>query len=318
MTNIGGNSTEERLQKLLGLRPADSRITVTQFDDWQIDAFPDPDHSDQLNVLAVGVGEPRIVEFDDGMLQAALQWLASDRNGWLAEMRRAMGGPNGELTRPELLADEQVILDAVYDLLYAVGDLGLSGPATVNGQAISAVDTVAIPFRLAPLRSVLLLALSLQNVDQPAKLWRSVERELEKLDPAVASQLHQRFGEPGEPHFALARLLIVAGMSEFHVGGILDVGSPGGPVRAESGPRTPEQLIWFTIALSAGAIIPPKPMPGVFQCAYHLCRKVFVSRRLGVVGKRRFCSVAHGNRFYAARRMKEKSNSNTAKPQTED
>ncbi len=316
----GEDALHQQIQKLLGLRPAGPRISVTRFESWEIVPVPHAGGGDdQVNVLAIGLGEPRVVEFDDDMLQATLQWLASDENAWLEQMRRAMGGlRGGEMARPDLLPDDQIIVDGLYELLQVAGDLGMSDPVTVNGEAALRVDTLFMASQLATLRTALVLALALQRVDEPSKFWRSIESEMENQEPGVTTQLHQHFGDPQDARSALARLWLVAGMNELQLGTMLEVGNPADPFRIDSGPRSPEQLIWFVVALSAGAIVPPYPMPGVFQCAYHLCRKVFVSRKLGVGGTRRFCSVAHGKRFHAARRMKEKSKANASQPETKD
>ena len=249
------------------------------------------------------------------MLEETLAWLVDDAQEWLSGFSRAVG-PAYELD-VSLLPPEEEFFASFERLFSAAGDLGLGRRATGLPGDPLAVDIMGLAYRLSRVQGAVKLALALQRLDTPAKYWADIERQMDDDEPGIVAQLYEFFGDPIAGRSALARLLFISDMRALEFGPALDVSAPGEPVSVAS-PHTPIQLIWSAAALAAGAITTPVPLPGVFQCSYHLCQRLFVSPKLGVGGNRRFCSVEHGKRFYAARRMKEKSKRPTTEPPPED
>jgi hypothetical protein len=307
-------SLEQRLQFLLDLSLSSPGTTVTRFETWDIDSLP---VGDSNGIYALGVGERQMVPFDDQLLASALQWLASDAAAWLEELPYLLARKRALAQQPERVLAWPVTGSSLVELLTVAGDFGLS--RTVAGVPAVALSTLVA--QLSALRISLMLALAFQKQEKPAEFFAQIERGMEALSPGITAELYEHFGSPASGHFPLARMFFLAG-SELELLGVghLFAGDTlgGGPLRVDPGPRTPQQAIWFTIALSAGAIVSPYPVPGVFRCSYHLCQKVFVSRKLGVGGQLRFCSVAHGKRYHAARRMKEKTRAKTQHPANEE
>jgi hypothetical protein len=307
---------EQGLQVVLHLRPTNARAPVVRFADWDISAISDPASPDRTNILAVGIGEPQVVPFDDSLLETALRWLAADENAWLDVLPRAMVA--GSIVYPELLPDDDDTVEGLRKLLIDVGDFALSHPETLDGEQLPAVDALWLARQLSSLRKSLLFTLAMRNYEKPTEFYARLEKQIDAIDPEAGDALRQTFGSADDSHSALARMFLLADRTVIDVSPLISADSPGGPLRTNVEPYTPQQVIWFTIALSAGAIVPPSPMSGVFRCGYQLCQKLFVSKRLGVGGTHRFCSVAHGKRFHAARRMKAKAKRKRPQEKSED
>mgnify|MGYP001161968613 CR=1 FL=1 len=297
----------ERLVRLLQFQPREPDILVTRFPSWKFGFFKDPVAPGEYNLLAVGLGVPERVPFRDSMLEAALHWLASDDAAWVDALQAAMPHPLRGVEHPELAPDEEVVAQSLQQLFTVVGDLGMSHQADLAEGTVTAVDLLALSHRLGQLRPTLLLAVALHSIEQPASFYAAIERQIEATDPGLVAQMQSYFGEPERASSALVRVFMLAGMQWFYEGALQAPASPGGPAHADARPRNPLQLMWLVAASSVGAIVPPYPLPGVYQCAYHRCQRVFLSKKTKVSGKLRFCCPEHGKRFYAARRMKEKS-----------
>lgn len=298
---------QQRLRTLLRIESQDDAAFVTRFPSWKIGFLPDPVQPASVRLRAVGEGEPERVRFDERMLEAALAWLAADENAWLAAARRNIQARSStRLVSDPSGPDPEEIASALRKLFASAGDLGLLPAAGEHGpSAYIELDTLIL--HLEGFRRGLLFALALHSVAAPDEFWEWLEREIGVLDHRAFAALSAHFGNPADARAVLARVWFVMMVNSLGLGKVVGMDGPGEPVRIDPGPRTPEQEIWFTIALSIGAIVPPYPLPGVYQCAYHRCRRIFTSNKTGVSGKLRFCCPEHGKRFYAARRMKEKA-----------
>ncbi len=296
-----------RLARLLGVEAKDAPGLVTRFPEWNVEFFDDPANPGDVQLLAVGVGEPDVAPFGAAMLEASLRWIASDDAAWVDSMRAAMPDRLAGVQHPDLAPDVDVLAESIRRLFTCAGDLGMAQRIDVHGETRVCVDLFGLSLLLGRLRPAIRLALALRRVDQPASFFRAIEREVEAIDPGLVAEMRAYFGEPGRADVTLARVFMFAGMQWFH-GGISRAPSvPGEPLHLSPGTRNPLQLMWLVGAVSVGAVVCPFPVPGVYQCAYHRCQKVFLSNKLEVSGKLRFCCPEHGKRFYAARRMKEKA-----------
>lgn len=294
---------------MLKLGPAVPGTLVTRFEDWRVESSPVADGADEVHLYAVGVGDPEVVPFTDAMIQIVLFVLASDGAAFFNDLETSLDDYEW--------ADQSPLPRLLCALLRVAGDFALSFPADVSGATLPAVDALHLASELAALRSALLVVLDLQRRETSA-FWSALSAEVEEQEPGLSSELASLFSEPGSNRIALARLWLVARLSAHGLCRLRGAIAPGGPFEIDPGLRTPFQELWFTLAFSADAIVPPYPLPRVFRCSYHLCRKVFISRKLGVVGELRFCTDRHGKSYHAAKRMKAKSKKNAPKPQTED
>ena len=202
--------------------------------------------------------------------------------------------------------DADVAFPALEDLLLEVGDLGLSYPESVATGTVSAVDILEFVLKFAPLRRALFLVLELHDAD-PGALRDDQAARLERQIPGVMTLVDRLFDDARIKREGLARASFANQLRLQHLGRTRFGPRMGGPNIVEPSTRSPLQFLWFSVAVSADAIIPPYPVPGVYRCAYHLCGDVFLSRKRGVVGRLRFCSIEHGKRFHAAKRMKQKT-----------
>lgn len=297
---------QQRLRTLLRIESQDDAAFVTCFPSWKIAFLPDPVQPDFVGLRAIGQGNPVRLRFDAQMLEAALIWLAADDNAWLAEAGRSIYAPSLPGTFEVSGQFIESMAAALRKLFDVAGDLDLLPPPGEPGPA-GYIDLPSLVARLAALRRALLFAFRLRDVDSPERFWELLEHEIAVLDESLLAAMTAHFGDSDAARSVLARVWFLTLLNSMGLGKVVGMGGPGEPVRVDPGPRTPEQEVWFTIALSIGALIPPYPLPGVYRCAYHRCRRVFTSAKTGVSGHRRFCCPEHGKRFYAARRMKEKA-----------
>lgn len=75
--------------------------------------------------------------------------------------------------------------------------------------------------------------------------------------------------------------------------------SSGGKIKLFLRPASPRQQLWLSLAVTAGVLDPPFPVPGLFTCSYQKCGRPFLSPKTGVRGSLRFCSERHGKSYYA-------------------
>jgi hypothetical protein len=78
-----------------------------------------------------------------------------------------------------------------------------------------------------------------------------------------------------------------------------------GPFRLEGAPATPLQFLWVTLAVAAGAILPPVGATNLRTCAYEPCQLTLVVSPQRVRGEARFCGDRCRLAFNAARATRE-------------
>lgn len=295
-----------QLGQLVRFRPPDQRAQTLRFPEWSF-FVRETDEPAAPRYLVVGRGDPELIQFDAAAREAAIRWLASDGAAWLDVMAQHRLAARGLVPEPASLPDDAYVESSFLELLSAAGDLGLATETLLDNRRVHAIAFLDAAWRLSSVRSIVLLALAFRSVEKPTALFSAVESEMAAGDPSVLSQLREFLGPGHATGVAFPRLFMLAGMDWLLADRLFEPESIFDPLRVVPGPLSPLLDIWLVAAVSVGAIVPPYPLPGVFRCEYHLCGKVFVSNRRGVVGHRRFCCPEHGKRFYAARRMKEKA-----------
>jgi len=292
---------------MLGYGAAGKQPRVTKFPAW-VTLPSAPDDSGRLRSLIVGVGQPELLEFRPADQEAAIEWLASDDAAWLDALRRAapVDDPEGEFDE-DILPMPGVAAASLSRLVSASGDLGMGAEVQTGGRVEFAIDVYEWGFRLYSLRASLKTALGLLDLELSGITAAAAAAAMEDRAPGITAELDAFYSDARRAQEALLRLFVLVGTEWLTAGRLVEPDTLGGAPSFSPGPVTPLQEIFFIIAMSIGALDPPHALPGVYQCGYHLCRKVFTSPKKGVVGTRRFCCPEHGRRFYASRRMKEKS-----------
>jgi hypothetical protein len=79
-----------------------------------------------------------------------------------------------------------------------------------------------------------------------------------------------------------------------------------GPFRMQASPATPLQFLWVTLAVAAGAILPPGGATNLRTCAYKPCQLTLVVSPQRVRGEARFCGDRCRLAFNAVRATRER------------
>jgi len=296
---------EARLRRMLGYDVQAPSPRTTRFDAWEArETTVDGDSISRLWVL--GRGTPRLVEFDAEAREAAINWLGSDDSAWLDGLRLTFP-PGEDVDYPEHMPDMQQATATLVRLFNLAGDLGMGVPVRLAGQNRHAVDVYGWAYRLWSLRAALMMALARLGFEISGIVPPSLGFALEARDPGPVSEAEDLYDRARDMHAVLGRFFILSGMEWLISGRLVAPHQLGEPFGVAPGSVSPLHEVFFVIALSVGALDPPYPLPGVYRCAYHRCQRVFLSKKIRVSGKLRFCCPEHGKRFYAARRMKEKA-----------
>jgi len=205
------------------------------------------------------------------------------------------------------MPDMQQATATLVRLFNLAGDLGMGVPVRLAGQNRHAVDVYGWAYRLWSLRAALMMALARLGFEISGIVPPSLGFALEARDPGPVSEAEDLYDRARDMHAVLGRFFILSGMEWLISGRLVAPHQLGEPFGVAPGSVSPLHEVFFVIALSVGALDPPYPLPGVYRCAYHRCQRVFLSKKIRVSGKLRFCCPEHGKRFYAARRMKEKA-----------
>lgn len=278
---------------------------TTRFDAWEVrSAAVDGDLIPRLWLL--GRGSPRVSEFDAEDRGAAIDWLGSDDSRWLDGLRLAFP-PGLDVDCPEHVPDMQQATASFVRLFNLAGDLGMGVPVRLAGESRHGVDVYTWAYRLWSLRAALMVALARLDLEILGVVPANLGLTLAPRDLGTVSEGDDLHAAARDLHATLGRFFILSGMEWLLSNRLVAPNQPGEPFGVAAGLVSPLHEVFFVIALSVGALEPPYPLPGVYQCAYHRCQRIFLSKKTRVSGKLRFCCPEHGKRFYAARRMKEKA-----------
>lgn len=296
---------EQRIHKLLGYSSGFPQPTTTRFTKWELGWFKTDDRV-RSRFLAVGLGERRTTTFSSGDRDLFLTWLGSDNASWVDDLRDFFREPP-DADPPMPSPDLEGSVASFIELLASTGDLGMTAPVSLIQRSFDCIDILMWIDRLYALRSALRTAIGLIDFDLVGITEEAIDAALEQRHPGITDEVRTLYQEAADVRATLTRLFFLAGNEWLLRGRLVPSGDRFGPPRPVSAPISALEDTFFVMAASVGAIQPPSRLPGVFRCEYHLCRRVFTSYRRGVGGKYRFCCIQHGKRFYAARRMKEKS-----------
>ncbi|MBA4178993.1 MAG: hypothetical protein C0506_00225 [Anaerolinea sp.] len=305
---------KDGVERILNLPTAPTTAMTRKFPAWELSIVEhrEPAKRQPSNTawIAWAIGKGTGVVFDHQLLETTILWLAADRRAWLGDAITTPDGRSDWLPLPADLDEKSPLPADLLGLLRSIGDLGLAANHVLGDRTGPGVDAHVLLRRLRKLRAVLFMGLALRAAE-PSPFWDALAQNLEK-DPALLVAMSASAPPGIDLRFVMARIWTAAQLAEF---GNLTIGtSPAGPFEIVPGPPAPFQTLWFTVAANLGAIVPPFPVPIILRCTYHRCRKVFVSDRWEVSGTFRFCCVAHGKSYHAAKRMKQKSKKNRAKP----
>lgn len=290
-----GDAFLEAFGRLFGNTGNAAQTPVIRAHSWTVDFYPDPDNDGHVNLFATPSSPIESGPFTEDDALAVFSWLTDPRRDWFEDLERAIDEYDW-MPAPEEPAQRSPVANDLAALLTAVGDFAL----THDGR----VDALFLVHCLEQLRRVLLPILDLSGGD-PTAAWQMLLTALQQADPQALSVATEQF-KSRDQQVGLVRLAMGVQLRNLGLARIQGVDSGTNRLIVEPGPRTPIQLLWFMLATSIGSIVPPFPLSGVYRCSYHRCQQLFLTRKIGVTGTRRFCSIEHGKRFYAARRMREK------------